>query len=366
LKIKNPRALLGWSNNLKLPKYPRDDKTVSKKETPEEKGYRPCRHCRSGKHWDYECRYGKKEARTNLASTVMGGEYDDEDNIAQKEYDQGYHEASYSDEELEEETITDDDIDGDLISDSEEESFSVHSHHAMTRKNNFRQGGSSETSTETPIDKEPSQAEDSEDLSHPVDEFVVTSFVNEKDSKYSQHPYKERVVRAFSVESKAEEQGTEDPNLLVLKQKKARIEGASFLGSRAATVPITMMDRKSENAMEAVIDSGSDITLISYDAWKGLKPKTPKMKQGQNVTLIEVTGETQLMGFVKVPIFFETRNGPVKLEVEAYIVKGMATPFILGNDFAYQYNLSIIREDDRSTVLSFGSSGRSCKESSLV
>jgi hypothetical protein len=47
----------------------------------------------------------------------------------------------------------------------------------------------------------------------------------------------------------------------------------------------------------------------------------------------------------------------VKLIVEAYIVDNMRTPFILGNDFASQYNLSIIRSDE-GTRLVFGDTKR--------
>lgn len=43
--------------------------------------------------------------------------------------------------------------------------------------------------------------------------------------------------------------------------------------------------------------------------------------------------------------------------VKAYVVKGMNTPFLLGNDFADQYALSIVRKEDK-TWLVLGSSRR--------
>ena len=48
-------------------------------------------------------------------------------------------------------------------------------------------------------------------------------------------------------------------------------------------------------------------------------------------------------------------NGPVKITVEAYVVKGMTTPFILGNDFTDQYSILIIRDEGESH-LDFGKS----------
>ncbi|KAJ3832228.1 hypothetical protein F5878DRAFT_666765 [Lentinula raphanica] len=91
--------LIGSSPNLPPPQFPKDDSNVSKKASPEEKGLRPCRHCGSGKHWDYECKYarkGVKRARMNHIVTTP------EDIQAQQEYDDAYYDLS-SDDELEKE-----------------------------------------------------------------------------------------------------------------------------------------------------------------------------------------------------------------------------------------------------------------------
>ncbi|KAG9027013.1 hypothetical protein FS837_004404 [Tulasnella sp. UAMH 9824] len=63
--------LIGFHRDLGKPPFPRDDKTVAKGKTPEEKGARPCRHCGSPKHWDNECKYarkGSKKVKANFAS----------------------------------------------------------------------------------------------------------------------------------------------------------------------------------------------------------------------------------------------------------------------------------------------------------
>ena len=62
---------------------------------PEEKGARPCQHCRSGKHWDRDCKHtrrGEKCARVNMVATAA------EDDQAQEDYDNIYYEG-FSDEE---------------------------------------------------------------------------------------------------------------------------------------------------------------------------------------------------------------------------------------------------------------------------
>ncbi|KAG9045109.1 hypothetical protein FS837_007011 [Tulasnella sp. UAMH 9824] len=63
--------LIGFHKDLGKSPYPRDDKTLAKGKSPEEKGARPCCHCGSPKHWDNECKYarkGAKRVRTNFAS----------------------------------------------------------------------------------------------------------------------------------------------------------------------------------------------------------------------------------------------------------------------------------------------------------
>lgn len=59
-----------------------------------------------------------------------------------------------------------------------------------------------------------------------------------------------------------------------------------------------------------------------------------------------------------IELYFHTPDGPVKINVEAYVVKGMSTPFILGNDFADQYLILVMRQEQNSQLI-FGNSGRS-------
>lgn len=72
---------------------------------------------------------------------------------------------------------------------------------------------------------------------------------------------------------------------------------------------------------------------------------------------MQVTGKSTISGFVEFPVSFDTEDGPVSLDVEAYVVKGMNTPFLIGNDFAEQYALSTIRKGTDSYLL-FGDTGR--------
>ena len=53
------------------------------------------------------------------------------------------------------------------------------------------------------------------------------------------------------------------------------------------------------------------------------------------------------------------------MDIDAYIVKDMNAPLILGNDFADQYSLSILQENG-STSLKLGNSGRTIPLNSSV
>lgn len=150
--------------------------------------------------------------------------------------------------------------------------------------------------------------------------------------------------------------GSRDGDLIELKSSMAQLPGCSFLGVKATSVIASLFTR-TNNKTERIIDSGSDITLISHKALQKLDAHV-KVHAGKRINLLQVTGNATISGYVTVPLFFETEQGPICLKVEAYIVKGMSTPFILGNDFSDQYQLSIICNDN-GTRLTFGNSGRS-------
>lgn len=135
----------------------------------------------------------------------------------------------------------------------------------------------------------------------------------------------------------------------------SRPSGCTFLGSKATTT-CAGINGVGLNVMPMIVDSGLDITLISQMALQALTSH-PKVCMGQKINLIQVTGNSTISGYVNLDLFFETREGPVKMNVDAYIVNGMMAPFILGNDFADQYSISILRREG-SSFLSFGNTGR--------
>ncbi|KIJ23260.1 hypothetical protein M422DRAFT_98294, partial [Sphaerobolus stellatus SS14] len=78
---------IGSSPETSCPAFPKDDVNVSKKATPKSKGAHPCRHCGSGKHWDYECKYSSAKSKTACTRAV---ESSFDKGEAQCEYDELY------------------------------------------------------------------------------------------------------------------------------------------------------------------------------------------------------------------------------------------------------------------------------------
>jgi len=90
-------TVIGASNSLPPPSFPKDDSIVSKGNTPEKKGAGPCRFCGSAKHWDNDCRHsrsGLKQVQAQLAHP------DEEYLYTQTEYEAAYLDYSSNDNKL--------------------------------------------------------------------------------------------------------------------------------------------------------------------------------------------------------------------------------------------------------------------------
>ena len=151
--------------------------------------------------------------------------------------------------------------------------------------------------------------------------------------------------------------------VIQLKPAAGRPPGTTFLGVQPskATIRINSPDRPQT---QIVINSGSNISLVSSKLLDQL-PAPPKPKEGQNIKINQVTGRSSTSQYVILDIHFETSGNPVSVRLEAYIIKDMNTPIILGKDFTNQYSLSIIRENGMMS-LKLGNSGYSIPLDSSV
>ncbi len=106
--------------------------------------------------------------------------------------------------------------------------------------------------------------------------------------------------------------------LVKLHEYMAQPPRCSFLGATMAHIPVTV-NSPTENPSDIIIDSGSNITLISMKTLNALV-EVPKIKKGQKINLVQVTGKAST-GYVELDLYFHTKEGPVKIRVEAYVVR---------------------------------------------
>lgn len=147
----------------------------------------------------------------------------------------------------------------------------------------------------------------------------------------------------------------ERSELLVLQRFMARPPGCAHLGSQATMIG-GYLNSFMNHEIPIILDSGSNITLISTKALRNIKDP-PRVRRGHNIRLSMVSGEVDVDQYVPLRLLFKTKDGPVQLGVEAYVVDQMSTPFILGNDFADQYGISLARSTGLTNIY-FGRTGR--------
>jgi hypothetical protein len=288
----------------------------------------------SGKHWDYECCYSKREVKTARTRNVTS--LDDEEEALQ-EYDALYDELESESEE--EHNSTAYKIEANIATEEPTETTAAHTNCAKVLVDNNDH-----------VSKKDST----------VHNYSVNKAQNLNELKarnyylYKQIKRKERRERK-SYTRRAYEIIKEPFGVLRLSKSMARPSGCTFLGAKATSTKV-WLGEYGTNGQSLIADSGSDITLISQDALREME-KPSKIRTGQKVNLIQVTGSSKISGYVNLPIYFNTDQGPVLIEVEAYVVKGMTTPLILGNDFADQYSISLIQENNNSYLM-FGVSGQ--------
>src|ERR1700761_2579278 len=311
-------AFLGYSENLPQPKYPKDDSNVSLYNTPESKGARDCRYCGSSKHWDKECKYARKEAKVNFITQVP------EDVKAEEEYRQAYEDANLEESENDENTNQDHNlhIAGSYAVEALPDIKSISKLRGSQQPKEFKVGVLSNKGR----------------------------FHNRRWQVVLKPPYKKRRPVAIGASS------DNDSRLIELPSESISPPGTTFLRARASTVPVNLVKRVFHET-EAIIDTGSDISLISQDTYNSLGDDKPRLKRGQQISLVQVSNHTRINNYITLPIYFETEDGPVKITIEAYVVRNMKAPLIIGNDFGSQFKLSIIR-DKEMTLLRLGSTMR--------
>lgn len=103
-------------------------------------------------------------------------------------------------------------------------------------------------------------------------------------------------------------------------------------------------------------DSGADISLISKEYLESLpEDSRPKIKQGLRMHLYQLTNGFKIAGYIRAPVYLESEEGPVlEFWAECYVVPGMSTPLLLGEDFNVNYELGVTRSVESGSTIQVG------------
>lgn len=119
-------------------------------------------------------------------------------------------------------------------------------------------------------------------------------------------------------------------------------DGLGSLGARALHVKLRVGSLL-QDLVRGRMDSGADITLMSEEFWASI-PGLPKPREGIRMKLYHLTGQAKVLGYIKTTLFMESKEGDIiSFELEAYVVRNMRVPLLLGEDFQSSYELGVRR-----------------------
>jgi hypothetical protein len=102
------------------------------------------------------------------------------------------------------------------------------------------------------------------------------------------------------------------------------------------------------------VDTCADVTSISEELYRSL-PNPPPIQRGLPMKLLQLTHEeSDIKGYVTVPIFVMTEEGSlIATEAEAYVVPGMSVPILLGEDYQLNYEIAVTCNVESGTKIHF-------------
>jgi hypothetical protein len=164
-------------------------------------------------------------------------------------------------------------------------------------------------------------------------------------------------------EGKEEDRKTETPpdpssgRIVEAVKAKSHPPGYGSLGVHALHMKVAIGSPDAA-AIKGRLDSGADITLISEEYYLGLG-YLPKPREGLRMRLYALTGEVKVLGFTRFTMYARaTDRTLISFEVEAYIVRNMRVPLLLGEDFQMAYELGTTRYSSGHCEIRIGQTER--------
>ncbi|KAJ7264720.1 hypothetical protein C8J57DRAFT_1230490 [Mycena rebaudengoi] len=128
-----------------------------------------------------------------------------------------------------------------------------------------------------------------------------------------------------------------------LHRKRNPKPGDSALGISVLSVRGWIGDVEN-GEVDLRLDSCADISLVSENYHASMK-NPPKIHEGHRMNLAQLTDSgTIIKGYMTLKILMLSEDGQLlEMEAEAYVVKGMSVPVLLGEDFQVNYEIGIAR-----------------------
>lgn len=146
-------------------------------------------------------------------------------------------------------------------------------------------------------------------------------------------------------------------DIFIARKGRALPEGLGSLGTRALHIKAKVHSVEME-PVRTRLDSGADITLMSEEFYKSI-PGLPKIKEGLRMKLYHLTGNASVLGYTRTNLFATAIDGTViSFELEAYVVRGMQVPLLVGEDFQTTYELGLQRHATGHCEVLVGRDGR--------
>jgi hypothetical protein len=141
--------------------------------------------------------------------------------------------------------------------------------------------------------------------------------------------------------------------VILLRRKRNHKAGELAIGVSVLSVRGWVGSLENE-PVDLRLDSCADITLISEEYHASLK-NPPPIRQGHRMNLVQLTDKSAtIKGYSKIRVWMSTvEDELLEMEAEAYVVKGMSVPILLGEDFQRNYELGVSRNVESGTKILF-------------
>lgn len=146
---------------------------------------------------------------------------------------------------------------------------------------------------------------------------------------------------------------TSPVRILELKPLRKFKEGHSAKGVSVLSVR-GKLGGPGEEEIDLRLDSCADITLMSREYYQSLK-NPPRIRKGSKLRLWQLLdGNARIEGYVEIGVYVKgSDNKWIRAKAEAYLVPNMNVPVLLGEDFQLTYGVSVRRDLDQGSLVTF-------------